>query len=149
MKYIKIFNGEDLIELTSKDYEISYLIGVLRNTDEEDIYETNINIKIWSKDEIMQLLFKNNDMVIKSLLELYKLQTSDERESECTDEKNGVGFNKFDGGILSNMAEYYLKYGKLSRGQLDLVRKKIIKPNIVCGENVFFLKQNFPIYNKK
>lgn len=80
-----------------------------------------------TKSEIQELLKTNNSMVIKSLLKLYEYQTIEEREMKSVNQLNGVGFNRYDSEILSSIAEYYIKYGKVSLKQLEVVRKRIMK----------------------
>jgi hypothetical protein len=83
--------------------------------------------KIWTKGEIKDLLEKNDEMVKRSLLVVYSLQTSDEQYSEQTKYQNGVGFNSRDGEIMSSFAQQLQAKGYLSPKQLELARNKLMK----------------------
>ena len=62
-----------------------------------------------------------------ALVELYNRQTLDEQVQARTGHNNGVGFNKLDAEILTNMAEWFKDKGFLTGKQVTLVRKKIRK----------------------
>lgn len=83
--------------------------------------------KIWTIDEIRELLKSNDNAVIRGLLTIYAFQTYTEQETENTSEHNGVGFTGVDGGILSSFAKGYKKYGKLSVKQMAIARNKMPK----------------------
>ena len=58
---------------------------------------------------------------------LYEQQTDLEKYLSMTGEKNGVGFNSYDGPILSDIAQRAERYGSLTPRQADLVRRKLKK----------------------
>lgn len=58
---------------------------------------------------------------------LYEQQTEWERQWSLTGEKNEVGFNSYDGPILSGIAQRAERYGSLTPRQADLVRRKLKK----------------------
>ena len=80
-------------------------------------------------------------LICNALLALYNCQTEDEKKDKSTTRKNHVGFNKFDGPILSSLADYLLKYGYLSNKQIALAEKKLVKYNkqieALCGQRIF------------
>lgn len=86
-----------------------------------------IESKIWTKEEIINLLENNRTMVIRSLMQLYNLQTADEKGSLHTNESNGVGFNQFDSRILTSIAEFYDSHRFLSEKQMYVVKRRIKK----------------------
>ena len=83
--------------------------------------------KVWSKEEIKDLLSSNDTMVGRSLIQLYNKQTSDEQTSMCTKYTNHRGFNGVDAHILSSFTEQYQRKNWLSEKQLYLARKKLGK----------------------
>ena len=95
----------------------------------QDYYEKvyAVNKKVWSKAEIKELLMTNDKAVARGLVALYNCQTDNEQFGECTTESNGVGFNKFDAELMTNMAKWYIAKGFLTSKQIAIVRKKIVK----------------------
>lgn len=81
----------------------------------------------YNKEDIISLLNKNDDAVIRGLLALYELQTKSERKSLSSQEVNGEGFNRTDAKILSGIAMCYKQNMLISRKQLDAVRSRIKK----------------------
>jgi hypothetical protein len=97
-------------------------------------------IKDWNKASILFILkdpngrssikdkwYYNGVLVYKMLQALYQRQTSFEQESKCTVEDNGIGFNGYDSGFLSDVAERSKPYKRLSQLQLEKVAKRLIK----------------------
>lgn len=76
---------------------------------------------------LKERLLSDDTFLIESLINLYKLQTDDEKRSKETYEENGVGFNSTDSKVLTSISEFYLERNFLSPKQKDLVRKKIVK----------------------
>lgn len=64
---------------------------------------------------------------IKAMLLINEFQTTDELNSYQTIENNGVGFNAFDGRIMTSMCENIITYKRLSEKQMNVVRKTIRK----------------------
>jgi hypothetical protein len=85
------------------------------------------DIKVWTKEEIRGLLEANDEMVKRSLLAIYALQTEDEKDTESTKHHNSVGFNGLDSEILSSFSKQLLTKGYLSPKQMTLSRRKILK----------------------
>ena len=83
--------------------------------------------KIWTQDEIKQLLVDNDLAVSKAIVSIYNLQTESEKSTKSTNDNNGVGFNGVDAEFLSSLAEFFIKYNRLSEKQLAFGRKKIMK----------------------
>lgn len=83
--------------------------------------------RIWTMDEIKELIKTNDKMVARSVVKLWELQTASEQAAQETHERNGVGFNGIDAAILSSFAEWYKAHGYLSQKQTALARKKLVK----------------------
>jgi hypothetical protein len=102
----------------------------------------------WTKESIKENLQNNDTWVIRGVVAIYNLQTSEEQRLERTKEHNGVGFNCIDGDIMSSFATQIIQWNNdtikkfhtpLSKKQLKLARKKILKyvgqlTNIANGE---------------
>ena len=83
--------------------------------------------KTWTKEEIKDLILKNDEMVKRSVLKLYERQTAYEQLVGETEEDNGVGFNGIDSEILSSFAKFIQKAGFLTPKQTTIARKKLVK----------------------
>lgn len=83
--------------------------------------------KVWTKDEIKALLEERDDAVIRGLLAIWKFQTTTEKDFQETREHNNVGFNAVDAGICSSFVAFYKKAGFLTKNQMVIARKKIMK----------------------
>jgi hypothetical protein len=85
--------------------------------------------KIYEPKEIRELVGSNQAWAERALQALYAKQTTDERNSHQTIEKNHVGFNGVDAEILTSFAEQ-LATGRrqhLSPKQLAIAYKKLPK----------------------
>ena len=90
-------------------------------------------MKTWTKDDIKILLAVSDKMVGISLVQIYNCQTEDEKLYKETSHDNGIGFNAFDSKILSSLAEFYLEHNYLSRNQLEVARRRLVKySNQIC-----------------
>lgn len=87
----------------------------------------NTTVKIWTKEEIKNLIMTNDKMVERSVLKLYDYQTKEEQYDKNTTEENGVGFNSFDASFLTSIAEQLKRKIHLTRKQIEITRKKLIK----------------------
>ena len=86
-----------------------------------------MQLTTWTKYQIQELLRTNDDMVCRSLVKLYEMQTEDEKAVSSTTHHNGRGFNQVDARFLTSLAESYLKNEFLSMRQLNIVRQKLFK----------------------
>jgi hypothetical protein len=75
----------------------------------------------------LKAAFENPAIVTGALLYLYGHQTDDEQASQSTQYQNDVGFNGCDAGVLSDIAQWYLKKGFLSEKQINFVKGKLVK----------------------
>ena len=105
------------------------------DAEERDWYFTDVDIeekpskRIWSEDEIKNLIQTNDKVLYGALKKLYACQTEDERNSDCTKVYNGMGFNGVDAPILSSFCKFLNKTGFLTPKQKAIARKKLIKYN--------------------
>lgn len=83
--------------------------------------------KIWTREEILNLINTNNTMVARSVVKLYDYQTADEQATMDTTHRNGCGFNGIDAPLLSSFAVFYTERGFLSPRQTEIARKKLRK----------------------
>jgi len=83
--------------------------------------------KIWTKDEIKNLLDVNDVAVIRGMLRIYQLQTFDEQASEDAKYRNNVGFSGCDAFIMSKFAAFFMERGYLTQKQFNLAKKRIMK----------------------
>src|SRR5579863_5129023 len=79
------------------------------------------------KTEVSGKVLTNNSLIYRMLQSLYARQTAYEQASKSTVEDNGIGFNGFDSGFLSDVAERSKAYGRLSSLQAAKVAKRLIK----------------------
>ena len=84
-------------------------------------------MKVWTKNEIKGLIESRDDAVVRGMLRIYDLQTESEKVFGDTHESNGVGFSGVDGEIMSSFTEFYNKAGFLSKKQMVIARKKMLK----------------------
>lgn len=64
---------------------------------------------------------------IDHLLVVYRNQNDDERHNRMTKRLNGIGFNKMDAPMLTELAEKYLDEGYLTESELETVHRLIAK----------------------
>lgn len=83
--------------------------------------------RIWTDEEIKNLVQTNDRVLYGALRKLYECQTEDEQSSGEAHHKNGMGFNGVDAGILTSFAEFLAERGYLSNKQKAICRKKLIK----------------------
>ena len=85
--------------------------------------------RIWTEDEIRELVQTNDKVLYGALKKLYAEQTADEQRSGETKYHNGVGFNGADSRIMSSFAEFLIRTGFLTDKQKAVARKKLVKYN--------------------
>lgn len=85
--------------------------------------------RVWSEEEIKNLVQTNDKVLYGALKKLYAEQTADEQRMSETRHTNGVGFNKVDSKFLSSVAEFLLNRGYLTDKQKYCTRKRLVKYN--------------------
>ena len=93
----------------------------------------------WTAEEVLHKLAVSDVFLERSLMVLYARQTADEQASQGTIEENGVGFNRYDAGLLTSYAEqiranaanprsqYHAEGRRLSAKQQAVTRNRIKK----------------------
>ena len=66
------------------------------------------SIRIWTREEIDQLLIENDIAVMRAIVRLFQLQTADEINSAQTKHENSVGFTAADAKAGTRMARWLL-----------------------------------------
>ena len=113
--------GKVIVMQNSYSISKEYIKSVLRNK------RKCKSDKIWTVDEIGHLLNKSDKFVVNSLIILYSYQTEDEQYNKSTDEANGVGFNAYDAGPLTDIYDFMFRSECITYKQINFVRKKLLK----------------------
>ena len=69
---------------------------------------TTKTLRVWTRSEIDQLLIDNDIAVMRAIVRLFKLQTSDEISTAQTKHENSVGFSAADAKAGTRMARWLL-----------------------------------------
>lgn len=84
-------------------------------------------MKVWTENEIVELLIGNDLAVERAIARLYSFQTESEKVGDVTKENNGMGFNSAD----ARLGGYYYRWlesGKhLSGRHLSKARTMVLK----------------------
>lgn len=83
--------------------------------------------KIWTVEEVKDLLRRNDEMVRKSLIKLYHLQTIDELNEKTAKHRNDIGFNRFDAAFGTDMAQQVIDGVQLTDRQIMFSRQMLRK----------------------
>ncbi len=83
--------------------------------------------RIWTKEEIKNFIANRDDAVIRGMNRIYDYQTESEQCDGYTHELNGVGYSGADAEIMSSFVTFYSERGYLSRKQMAIARKKMLK----------------------
>ena len=84
-------------------------------------------MRIWTEDEIRDLVQTNDIVLYRALKKLYGEQTAGEQATGETVEHNGRGFNGIDSKFLSSVSEFLLKKGFLTDKQKATTRRMMKK----------------------
>ena len=84
-------------------------------------------MKIWTVEEMKNLIATNDHVLYRALVVLYNGQTEGEKECGETLYDNGIGFNGVDAPILTSFAEFLIRNKFLTVKQKALARKKLPK----------------------
>lgn len=86
------------------------------------------------------LMITNENNLKKCILKIYEFQTQEEKNENKTQEENGLGFNKVDADVMSEIAKKILKREDLTKGELAKAKNKMPKYwrqiMYVCKENL-------------
>lgn len=83
--------------------------------------------RVWTEQEIKNLVQTNDKVLYGALKNLYAQQTADEQRAGETRLHNNVGFNGADSRFLSSVAEFLNKTGFLTDKQKAVTRRKLVK----------------------
>lgn len=85
--------------------------------------------RVWSEEEVKELIQTNDKVLYGALKKLYAEQTAEERKAGETRSRNNAGFNSVDAKFLTSVAEFLNKTGFLTEKQKVITRKKLVKYN--------------------
>jgi hypothetical protein len=87
-----------------------------------------MEMQIWTKESIQQLIKTNDAAVSKAILALYARQTAAERSSEHTQVENGIGFNRIDAPFLTSIAKALPRWNNhMTPRQIAKARPMLLK----------------------
>jgi hypothetical protein len=69
-------------------------------------------MKIWNKEEIIKILEENDFAVGRAIVAIYEYQTSEEKMTASTKNRNGVGFSGCDARMGTWIAKEILQSGR-------------------------------------
>jgi len=81
----------------------------------------------WTQDMIKSLLKERDDAVERAIIALFNLQNDDEKYNGTTCHLNGVGYNRFDSGYFTNLANKLLRKEHLTTTEIAISRCKLMK----------------------
>lgn len=81
--------------------------------------------RLWTKDEILNLLATNDRAVERALLHLYEKQTAAEQAVGAASTTNGVGFTKAHATKFTSFAERVRRGQHLTQRQLEFCREEV------------------------
>jgi hypothetical protein len=79
--------------------------------------------RTWTRDEIDELLRRNDKAVERAMVALYSRQTRDEQQTSHTRHDNGIGFSAAHASKGSYYARWVESGRKLTRHHLNRARK--------------------------
>lgn len=80
---------------------------------------------MWDQASIHKLLDQYDKGVERAVVQIYRLQTADERAAGTTSHHNKVGFTAYDAGFLTSIAQQLLAGRQLSAKQMAITRNKM------------------------
>lgn len=116
-------------ELVFRSCDVIKTVKLVNGCWKEILPAASTNKRVWTEDEIKNLIQTNDKVLYGALKNLYACQTSDEQVMGTTKENNGAGFNGLDAPILSSFCEFLNKTGFLTPKQKVIARKKLVKYN--------------------
>ena len=126
----------DIQELTGKENPWLMIDKIIAKPDKAFQYiaeftgeEIKEDKKVWTPEEIKELVQTNDKVLYGALKNLYACQTEDEKACKDAKEYNGMGFNGIDAPILTSFAQFLEKTGFLTPKQKMIARKKLVKYN--------------------
>jgi len=81
----------------------------------------------WTKDDIKDLLKRDDRAVMRGLIVITSFQTAHERETHKTLELNDLGWNMIDADFMTSLAEQVKARQWLSAKQMNAARARLMK----------------------
>ena len=103
----------------------------------------------YTKEQIVEMLGKNDKAICRALVVLYNNQTSEEQQTESTRVNNGKGFSGPDARIGTSMAKFYMSRGFLTNQQLSYWRRPSKKGTMKIAKYVRQLLEAIPAQQKE
>jgi hypothetical protein len=111
-------------------------------------------LRIWTRSEIDQLLNDNDIAVMRAIVRLFNLQTSDEVKTSTTKYENSVGFSAADAKAGTRMARWLL--GMNDRNEVRYPQKDLRHPlcervlgHYAQGKSVMFRARKIALKHSK
>jgi len=111
-------------------------------------------LRIWTRSEIDQLLNDNDIAVMRAIVRLFNLQTSDEVKTSTTKHENSVGFSAADAKAGTRMARWLL--GMNDRNEVRYPQKDLRHPlcervlgRYAQGKSVMFRARKIALKHSK
>lgn len=83
------------------------------------------NQKQW-KQYIQDLIRKNDNAVVRGVIQIYNRQTFDEQVEQESNVENGIGFNKNDAPFMSTVAIAFITGKKVDAKTFEIARNKML-----------------------
>lgn len=97
------------------------------------------------KTVVQAMMIVDDAFLDRVIVQIYKLQTNEEKDKSKSIEDNNVGFTKYDANVMSNIAEKIINGQELTKGERAKARNKAQKYwgqiLMICREN--WKKQDF------
>ena len=84
-------------------------------------------MKTWTKEEMIDLMNRNEHVLYGAMLAIYNKQTWDEKNIDQTNHRNNVGFTPGDAKILSSLSKQLIVKRCLSEKQICVARTRMMK----------------------
>ena len=81
--------------------------------------------KQW-KHYIQDLLRKNDNAVVRGVIQIYNRQTFDEQVEQESNVENGIGFSKNDASFMSTVAIAFITGKKVDAKTFEIARNKML-----------------------
>lgn len=97
---------------------------------EEKLRLVKTSIKVSKKVGILEIknrIASEEKYACEVLLAIFDKQTSMEQSSGHVDNRNSVGFSKFDSELMTSFAKQYRRFGRLSPKQMAIVQRRMMK----------------------
>ena len=87
----------------------------------------NFKNKKWNKENIREMLLKNDNAVKRAIVAIYDRQEEDEKLGSITLHHNNVGFGSYDVKFLSSIAKDIKKDKYINESDMYMAKSRILK----------------------